>query len=173
MRKFFSFGSFSQTYWHPELIVIHVCHSTFEFPIKLQYFAEAAKKSTNDYRKGPPPPSTWIKADRPHPHDYLHTPTDYRHTNTSDWSCGCCPLLHLAKPSPLISIFGIWHWPLTYNPNLAKVKVILHTRYQHGRSNGSAMRLLTDWQTDIQRDRQRDSHYQFYYLPASLKQCGG
>ncbi len=38
---------------------------------------------------------------------------------------------------------------LTYNPNLAKVKVDLHTEYQGRRSNGSAVRSLTDGQADI------------------------
>ncbi len=33
---------------------------------------------------------------------------------------------------------------LTYNPNLAKVKVNLHTKYQGRRSNGSAVRAQTE-----------------------------
>ena len=46
---------------------------------------------------------------------------------------------------------------LTYNPNLAKVKVDLYAKYQGQRSNGSAVRAHSDGQTD--------GRYQFYYLP--------
>ena len=42
----------------------------------------------------------------------------------------------------------LWPTTLTYNPNLAKVKVNLHTEYQCRRSNGSGVRALTDGQTD-------------------------
>ncbi len=51
-----------------------------------------------------------------------------------------------------ISPFDLDLWPmtLTYNPNLAKVKVDLCTKYQgrRRRSNGSGVRALTDGQTD-------------------------
>ena len=46
----------------------------------------------------------------------------------------------------------IWATTLTYNSNLAKVKVILHTKYQGRTSNGSAMRGGTDGQIDRQMD---------------------
>ena len=46
---------------------------------------------------------------------------------------------------------------LTYNPNLAKVKVDLHTESQGRRSNGSAVR--------VQTDGQMDGRYQVHYLP--------
>ncbi len=86
---------------------------------------------------------------------------------------GCCSLLHSAKPSPYyrplrdrnlnltlrqcnsdvktrILAFDLDLWPttLTSNPNLAKVKVDLHTEYQGHRSDGSAVRALTDGWTD-------------------------
>ena len=48
---------------------------------------------------------------------------------------------------------------LTYNPNLAKVKVDPHTKNQGQRSNGSAVRALTSKQTDRRN--------QVHYLPAS------
>ncbi len=41
---------------------------------------------------------------------------------------------------------------LTYLPNLAKIKVNLHTKYQDRRSNGSDVRVLTDDQTDRRTD---------------------
>ena len=37
---------------------------------------------------------------------------------------------------------------MTYNPNLAKVKVNLHTKFQGRRSNSSAVRAQTDIQMD-------------------------
>ncbi len=46
---------------------------------------------------------------------------------------------------------------LTYNPNLAKVKVDLHTKNQGRRTNGSAVRGRTDGRTD--------GRYQVHYLP--------
>ncbi len=49
-------------------------------------------------------------------------------------------------------MFGIWPWPLTYNPNLAKVK--WHTEYQGRRSNCSAVR-----------GGRTDGRYQVHYLP--------
>ncbi len=54
--------------------------------------------------------------------------------------------------------FGLdlWHTTLTFNHNLARVKVDLHTEYQGHRSNGSGIRSLTD------------GRYQAHYLPASL-----
>ena len=57
-----------------------------------------------------------------------------------------------------------WPMTLTYNPNLAKVKVDPNAKYQGQRSNGSAMRAHTD--------RRTDGRYQVYYLPASLKLRG-
>ncbi len=53
----------------------------------------------------------------------------------------------------------LWPTTLTYNPNLAKVKVNLHTKYQCHRSNGSAAR--------VSADGQKDEHYRVHYLPAS------
>ncbi len=53
--------------------------------------------------------------------------------------------------------FDLWPMTLPYNLNLAKVKVNLHTEYQGHRSNGSAMRVSTD--------RQTDGRYQIHYLP--------
>ena len=55
------------------------------------------------------------------------------------------------------TIFGNWPWPttLTYNPSLAKVKVDADTKNQGQRSNGSAVRELTD------------GRYQVHNLPAS------
>ncbi len=50
---------------------------------------------------------------------------------------------------------------MTYNPNLAKVKVDPYAKYQGQRSNGSAVRAHTDGRTD----RRTDGRYQFYYLP--------
>ncbi len=47
---------------------------------------------------------------------------------------------------------GIYLCLLTYNPSLAKVKVDLHAKYQGQRSNGSAVRALTDRRTDRQMD---------------------
>ncbi len=41
---------------------------------------------------------------------------------------------------------------LTYNPNLAKVKVDLHTKFKGRRSNGSAVRSQTDIQMDSRTD---------------------
>ena len=41
---------------------------------------------------------------------------------------------------------------MTYNPNLAEVKVDPHTKYQGHRSNGSAVRALTDRETDRRTD---------------------
>ncbi len=46
---------------------------------------------------------------------------------------------------------------LTYNPNLAKVKVDPHTKNQGRRSNGSAVRGRTDKRTDGQTDRRTDT----------------
>ena len=43
--------------------------------------------------------------------------------------------------------FDLAIWPLTYNPNLAKVKVDLHTEYQGRRSNSSAVTEDTDGRT--------------------------
>ncbi len=54
---------------------------------------------------------------------------------------------------------------LTYNPNLAKVKVDLHTKNQGRRSNGSAVRGRTDGQTDRRTDGRTDGRYQVHYLP--------
>ncbi len=53
---------------------------------------------------------------------------------------------------------------LTYNLNLAKVKVDLPTECEGRRSNGSGVRALTNGQMDGQTDR----CYQVHYLPASL-----
>ncbi len=57
------------------------------------------------------------------------------------------------------SAFDLDLWPatLTYNPNLAKLKVKLHTKYQGPRSIGSAVRVVIDWRMD-----------QVHYLPAAL-----
>ncbi len=41
----------------------------------------------------------------------------------------------------------LWPTTLTYNPNLANVKVNLHTKYQGRRSNSSAVRAVTDGRT--------------------------
>ncbi len=48
-------------------------------------------------------------------------------------------------------VFDLDLWPMTlaYNPNLAKVKVNLHTKFQGRRSNGSAEKAQTDIQTDV------------------------
>ncbi len=54
---------------------------------------------------------------------------------------------------------------LTYNHNLAKVKVDLHTKNQGHRSNGSAVRALTNKHTDGRTDGQTDGRYQLHYLP--------
>ncbi len=43
---------------------------------------------------------------------------------------------------------NLWSTTLTYNPNLAKVKVNIHAEYQGRRSNGSAVQVVTDGQTD-------------------------
>ncbi len=45
----------------------------------------------------------------------------------------------------------------TYNPNLAKVKVDLHTKNQGRRSNGLAVRAVTDGRTDRRTDRRTDA----------------
>ncbi len=42
----------------------------------------------------------------------------------------------------------LWPTTLTYNSNLAKVKVDLHTKNRGRRSNGSALRALTNTRTD-------------------------
>ncbi len=63
-----------------------------------------------------------------------------------------------------ILAFGIWPWPLTYDPNLAKVKVDPHGKNQGRRSNSLAGRLSADRRTD----RHTDGCYQVHYLPASL-----
>ena len=42
----------------------------------------------------------------------------------------------------------LWPTTLTFNPNLAKVKVNLYAKNQGRMSNGSSMRLITDRQTD-------------------------
>ncbi len=54
---------------------------------------------------------------------------------------------------------------LTYNPNIAKVKVNIHTKYQGRRSNGSAVRAQTDGHPNGQTDGQTDGRYQVHYLP--------
>ncbi len=57
-------------------------------------FCSCIKWLENTFRK--------LKADRPHPHDYLHTPTDYRHTE-KHFALVMTLLrfwLHSAKPSP-------------------------------------------------------------------------
>ena len=54
----------------------------------------------------------------------------------------------------------LWPTTLTYNPNIAKVKLDLHTKYQGSRSNCSGVTAMTD--------RQMDGRYQAHYLPASL-----
>ncbi len=58
---------------------------------------------------------------------------------------------------------------LTYNSDLAKVKVNPHTKNQGCRSNGSSVRTHTDRQTDGQTDGwtdgRTDRRYQTYYLP--------
>ncbi len=46
---------------------------------------------------------------------------------------------------------------LTYNPNLAKVKVDPYAKYQGQRSNGSAVRAHTDRRTDRRTDGQTDA----------------
>ncbi len=55
----------------------------------------------------------------------------------------------------------LWPTTLTYNPNLAKVKLNLHTKYQGRRSNGSAVRVSADGQTD----GRTEGRYQVHYLP--------
>ena len=57
---------------------------------------------------------------------------------------------HIVWPYDL----DLWPITLTYNPSLAKVKVNPHTKNQGHRSNGSAVRVLTD----------RDTRVRFYYL---------
>ncbi len=54
---------------------------------------------------------------------------------------------------------------LTYNPNLAKVKVNVHTKYQGRRSNGSAVRAQTGGHPNGRTDRRTDGRYQLHYLP--------
>ena len=54
----------------------------------------------------------------------------------------------------------LWATTLIYNPNLPKVKVSLHTKYQGPRSNRSAVRVEMDGQTD--------RHYQVHNLPTLL-----
>ncbi len=51
----------------------------------------------------------------------------------------------------------LWPTTLTYDPNLAKVKVNLHTDYQGRRSNGLAGRGVIDGRTDGLTDRQTDA----------------
>ena len=46
----------------------------------------------------------------------------------------------------------LWHTTLTYNPSPAKVKVNLHTKNQGHRSNGLAVRVVTDRQTHRRKD---------------------
>ncbi len=55
----------------------------------------------------------------------------------------------------------LWPSTLTYIPDLAKVKVNLHTKYQGRRSNGLGVREPTDGWTD-----KRD---QVHYLPDLAK----
>ena len=58
----------------------------------------------------------------------------------------------------------LWPTTLTYNTNLAKIKVNLHTKYQGCRSNSSAVRRQTDGLTD----GRMDARNQVDYLPAPL-----
>ncbi len=58
-----------------------------------------------------------------------------------------------------MSKHDFWHLTLTYNLNLAKVKVNLHTKYQGHMSNGSAVRAVTG--------RQADGRNQVLYFLAS------
>ncbi len=46
----------------------------------------------------------------------------------------------------------LWPTTLTYNPSLAKVKVNHHTKNQGHRSNGLAVRVLTDGMTEWRKD---------------------
>ncbi len=50
----------------------------------------------------------------------------------------------------------LWPTTLTYNPNLAKVKVNYHTKNQGRRSLGSAVRVFTHTDTDTQTHTQKD-----------------
>ncbi len=50
----------------------------------------------------------------------------------------------------------LWPTTLTYNQNLAKVNVNLHTEYRGGRSNGLDVRGGTYKQSDIQTDGRMD-----------------
>ncbi len=47
----------------------------------------------------------------------------------------------------MVSKHDFWHLTLTYNHNLAKVKVNLHAEYQGHRSNSNGVRMFTDKQT--------------------------
>ncbi len=129
--------------------------------------------------------SAWLSAHAPN-----YRQTDLHHTLVVGILCPKlehnCTLLFLANQSTNIDHYGpdIWpwyltltskqgkwqqtvmlnpifiSWPLTYNPNLSKVKVDLHTKYQDLRSNSSSRRAQTSTQTN--------GRYQVYYLPASL-----
>ena len=63
-----------------------------------------------------------------------------------------------AKTQFLAFDIDLWPATLTYNPNLDKVKVDLHTKNWGRRSNSSAVRALTNTRTD--------RCYQVHYLPA-------
>ncbi len=140
----------------------------------------------------PPRTISQLKADRPHPRDYPHMPTDYRHTHkhfrlVMTLIALYCTRQSLApnidrcvpkiQPWPLTLTRDLdpdlWPWPLTlkqgnsdiktrflvfdldlwpttltFELDLAKVKVNLHTKYQGRRSNGSGVRAFTDGRTD-------------------------
>ena len=54
----------------------------------------------------------------------------------------------MSKHVSLLFDVDLWPTTLTYNPSLAKVKIDPHAKNQGRRSNGSSVRVLTDWRTD-------------------------
>ncbi len=85
----------------------------------------------------------------------------------------CFKFAALGKPALLFSTpahflrFDLELWPmtLTFNPNLAKVKVDDHAKHEDPDLNVKVWECIL---TDERTDRQTDMCYQMYYFPASL-----
>ncbi len=78
---------------------------------------------------------------------WRHIHTTGHNDFTWEFLSGKNPGNHIFWPCDL----DLWPTTLTYNPSLAKVKVNSYTKNQGRRSNGSAVRVLTDRQTDTQK----------------------
>ena len=100
------------------------------WPWPLTYDLELQSQGSQDEGQ----PSCKLKADRPHPCNYPHTPTDCRHTDNRLRPVVVVVALRCtgkAEPLILTAAPEIWPWPVTLTPTLKQCNSDLKHDFWH------------------------------------------